>query len=96
MPDANNHVFSHAELAELLIKRLDLHDGLWGVYLEFGLIGANVPLPPDGEQFMPAAVCTVNKIGLQRFDKSSNLTVDAAVVNPRDKPIVAKKKARPR
>ena len=82
MPESTNLVFGHAELAEILIKKLDLHEGLWGLYLEFGLIGANVPLPPDGKQFAPSAICTVNKIGIQRFDAPSNLTVDAAVVNP--------------
>lgn len=92
MPESTNLVFAHAELAEILVKKLGLHEGLWGLYFEFGLIGANVPLPPDGKQFSPAAICTINKVGVQRFETPSNLTVDAAIVNP--EPRAPKKKPR--
>lgn len=82
MPEVKNYTFSHIELAEILVKKLDLHEGLWGVYLEFGTGGANVPTSPDGKTLTPAAITFINRIGLQKFDAPSNLTVDAAVVNP--------------
>jgi hypothetical protein len=82
MPEAKNYVFSHAELAEVLVKRLDIHEGNWGVYLEFGLGAGNIPQTADQSSFIPAAVCFVNKIGIQKFDTPTNLTVDAAQVNP--------------
>jgi hypothetical protein len=82
MPEPKNYVFDHTELAEILVKHANVHEGFWGVYLEFGLAGANVPTTPDGKTFTPAAITFVNKIGIQRFDIPSNLTVDAAQVNP--------------
>ena len=82
MPEIKSYTFSHTELAEVLVKQLDIHEGLWGIYLEFSLVGANVPTPPDGKTMMPAAINFVNKIGIQRFAAPTNLTVDAAKVNP--------------
>ncbi len=66
------------------MKQLDIHEGLWGIYLEFGIMGANIPTSPDGKTVVPAAIDIVQKIGIQRFDSPNNLTVDAAQVNPPD------------
>jgi hypothetical protein len=82
MPETKNFVFDHRELAEILVKKLDIHEGVWGIYLEFTNAGANMPTTsPD--TFTPAIINFVNKVGIQRFDRPSNLTVDAAVVNPK-------------
>ncbi|HVO43234.1 MAG TPA: hypothetical protein VMT34_11455, partial [Aggregatilineales bacterium] len=72
-------------LAEILVKANDIHEGLWGVYIEFGFTATNITPTSDPAFLTPAAVATVQKIGLQRFPASNNLTVDAAVVNPRAK-----------
>ncbi len=82
MAEVKNYVFEHAELAEILVKKLDIHEGFWGLYLEFSLVAANVPASPDQKIFSPAAITLVNKIGIQRFDQENNLTVNAAEVNP--------------
>jgi hypothetical protein len=82
MPEVKNYVFAHAELAEILVKKLDLHEGHWGVYLEFALAAGNVPTSPDAVTIAPAAIAFVNKIGIQKFDSPTNLTVDAGKVNP--------------
>jgi hypothetical protein len=82
MPEVKSYTFDHNELAEILIKKLDIHEGLWGVYIEFGFSAANVGAPPDAKTVTPAALSLVNKIGIQRFDAPNNLTVDAAQVNP--------------
>jgi hypothetical protein len=82
MPEVKNYVFEHTELAEILIKQLGVHDGLWGVYIEFGFGAANVPTTPDAKTITPAGLNFVNKIGIQKFDTPNNLTVDAAHVNP--------------
>jgi hypothetical protein len=92
MPEVKNFVFSHTELAEILIKKLELHEGLWGVYFELGLGGANVPTTPDGKTLTPAAVSFIKNVGIQRYDSPSNLTVDAAQVNPPNKAKTGKKK----
>ena len=74
-------VFSHKEVAAALIKEQDIHEGLWGIYIEFGIGAANIGDTP-GADVTPAAIVPVQKIGLQRFEEPNNLTVDAAEVNP--------------
>jgi hypothetical protein len=81
MPETQQITFTHAEVAEALIKTQDIHEGLWGMYVEFGIAAANISGGPEGD-FFPAAIVPLVKVGIQRFDKASNLTVDAAVVNP--------------
>ena len=85
MAEAQNYVFSYRELAELLVKKLDLHEGLWMIYVEFGLSAANVGTSKD--QILPAAIVPMVKLGIQRVEKDnplsdSALVVDAAAVNP--------------
>jgi len=70
-----------------LIRYNDLHEGLWGLYIEFGLAAANMGQGPG--DILPTAIIPVKKIGLQRFKETNNLTVDAAEANPSPK---AKKK----
>lgn len=82
MAEANQILFEYKEVAEALIKKQDLHEGLWGVYLEFGLGAANINSEQIPGSFTPAAIVPVRRIGLQRFPEANNLTVDAAQVNP--------------
>jgi len=67
-------------VAEALVRYNDLHEGLWGLYIEFGLGAANLASEPG--DLLPAAIIPVKKIGLQRFNEPNNLTVDAAEANP--------------
>lgn len=82
MPEAQNFVFDHKEIAEALIKQHGIHDGLWGVYIEFGIAGANINQGPTEDNLLPAAIVPVLKIGIQRFPKPNSLTVDASQINP--------------
>jgi len=85
MPETKTVVFSFQEVAEALVRKTDIHEGFWGVYFEFGLAGANVGSESTGqkkEDLRPAAIVPILKIGIQRFDDPSNLTVDASKVNP--------------
>jgi hypothetical protein len=90
MPETKTIAFSHKEIAEALVQYHDLHEGLWGLYIEFGLAAANVGPEPGGE-LLPTAIIPVKKIGLQRFEEANNLTVDAAEVNPSPKPKAKKR-----
>jgi len=74
-------------VVEALIRYNNIHEGLWGLYIEFGLAAANMGQGP--EDILPTAIIPVKKIGVQRFNEANNLTVDAAEVNPAPK---AKKK----
>jgi hypothetical protein len=82
MAEAKNYMFTYKEVAEALVKAQDLHEGLWGVYLEFGIGGGNIPAGPDNQTLVPAAIIPILRIGIQRFDQPNSLTVDAAEVNP--------------
>ena len=81
MAQINQFVFSYKEIAEALVKQQDIHEGLWGVYLEFGIAAANINAAPEAD-VTPAAIVPVQRMGLQRFEEANNLTVDAAEVNP--------------
>lgn len=72
--------FTHREVAEALVLRHGIREGIWGLFIEFG-IGA-INFGPNQEDILPAAVVPVLKIGLQRFSELNNLSVDAAQVNP--------------
>ncbi|MBI3630895.1 MAG: hypothetical protein HY221_00980 [Candidatus Sungbacteria bacterium] len=80
MADATQYTFSHAELVEALIKRQNLHEGLWGLYVEFNLGAGN--FGTDDNSLTPGAIISISKIGLIKADQPNNLTVDAAAVNP--------------
>jgi len=80
MSEPEKMTFSHSQVTEALIKYNNIHEGLWGLYVEFGIAASNVGPSPD--QINPAAIVPVLKIGLQKFDKPNNMTADAAVVNP--------------
>jgi len=82
MPETNSITFTHKEVAEALIIKQDIHEGLWGISIEFGISAANIRQGPDDPIILPAAIIPVTKIGIQRFPKANNLTVDAAEVNP--------------
>jgi hypothetical protein len=74
-------MFSHKELAELLVKAQELHEGIWGISVQFGLAATNAGTTE--KELMPAAIVPVLSVGLRKFDSENNLTVDAAKVNPK-------------
>jgi hypothetical protein len=76
--------FSHKEVAEALVRYNGIHEGLWGISIRFGIQGANIGVTPGGE-LTPAAIVPILNIGIQRFEKPNNLTIDAATVNPSGK-----------
>ena len=80
MGEANQITFSYKEVVAALLKQEGIHEGFWGIYVKFGISGANIGGSDD--TLTPAAIVPVLALGLQRFDKINNLSVDAAVVNP--------------
>jgi hypothetical protein len=82
MPEIQNITFTHKEIAEALIKKNNIHEGLWGISIEFGIGAANISQSPESVELYPAAIVPVLKIGILRFSSPNNLTVDAAEVNP--------------
>jgi hypothetical protein len=81
MAETKQIAFTHKEVVEALLKQQGIHEGIWSLYVEFGLGAVNVGASEDS--LLPAAVIPVLKIGLQKADKVNSLSVDAARVNPR-------------
>ena len=74
-------VMTFQRVAEALIKANGLHDGIWGVCVEFGHVaGLNATL---NDRLLPSALVPILGIGLMQDEAVSDLAVDAAVVNPR-------------
>lgn len=84
MADVSQIFFSYQEVAEALVKKQGLHEGIWGLDINFGLRASNVGETQNDVK--PAAIVAVLQIGLHRQEKETNLSVDAAKVNPRSKP----------
>jgi hypothetical protein len=82
MTDNTPITFSHRDVAEALVKKQGLHDGIWGIYVEFGVQGANIGTDPKKKDLVPAAIVPILRLGIQRFPEENQLTVDAAKVNP--------------
>ncbi len=79
VPETKQFKFTYQELAELMIQKLGLSEGLWIIYMKFGIGAANAGAGP--EDLRPTALVPVLEIGLQRADEPSNLTVDASTVS---------------
>lgn len=91
MAETSQLIFSFKEIVTALIKSQDIHDGIWGIFVNFGLGASNVG--PSDNELKPTAMIPIIAMGLQRFEKENNLSVDAAKVNPRIVPAGKTKRA---
>ena len=86
-PIPRNQVnFAWKDVTTALVKQAGLHEGLWKVGFAFGMHAMNVNID---KQHLPAARSFIEKVVLTRADKLDPLTVDAAVVNPEQRIILA-------
>lgn len=94
MAEASMYKFSYQEVVEALIKQQGIHEGLWSLYVEFGIAAANMNMalqvkgqaitpPTETDDLTPAAIVPIVSIGIIRAEKQNRLTVDAAEVNPK-------------
>jgi len=97
MAEKEKRLFTHKELAALLVKQAGVHEGHWGLLVEFGLGAANIPIAGSdgGFTLKPAAIIPVNSIGILKFDEPTPLTVDAAQVNPVSTPSEKRRTRKP-
>jgi hypothetical protein len=68
--------FEYREVVEQLLLRQGITEGRWAIYVEFGIGGVNVASTPGGD-YAPAAIVPVLKLGIQRTDEATNISVDA-------------------
>lgn len=80
MAEATQITFKHTELVELMLKKQGIHEGIWGLFVNFGFSATNIG--PSDTDLSPAGIVGILAIGLQRFDKESTIAVDAEKVNP--------------
>lgn len=83
MAEATQFSFSFLEVAEELIKKQGIRDGKWVIAVEYTInIGLMAAIPPDAK---PGVMVLANTIQLVKAQEGSppNLTVDAAIVNPK-------------
>lgn len=83
MAETGLYLFTHKELVEILIKNQGLHEGIWQLYVNFGLKATNLGI--SEEDALPTAIIPILQIGLQKSNKEGNLSADASKVNPRPK-----------
>lgn len=81
MAEPSQIVFSYKEVAEALVKKQGLHEGIWGLFAKFGMQATNIGM--NESDLKPSVIIPILELGLQKFDKENNLSVDAAKVNPR-------------
>ena len=71
------------DLAGVLVKHYDLHEGHFDLLVEFQIgMGA---VGPDPTALTPGAMIGVSRIGLMPSKTDGHTTVDAAIVNPAKK-----------
>ncbi len=80
MAEPSQYKFTLKEVAEALVKRQGIHQGIWGLLVEFGFAAANTG--PSKEEVYPTALVPIVKLGLQELKEETNFSVDAAKVNP--------------
>jgi hypothetical protein len=68
--------FTHQEVVTALLKSRGIQEGIWSLYVEFGLGATNVASSECC--VLPAAVVPVIGIGVRETDTVNNLSVDAA------------------
>lgn len=75
--------FSHQDVVECLIKKQDIHEGIWAISIGFGFGAGNIADPQNEENLLPAGIMPISNIGIERVDEhQANLSVDASLVNP--------------
>jgi hypothetical protein len=82
MTTESQYYFKHKELIALMIKGLDIHEGHWMLSVQFGMVATNVSQNNDSSDAIPAAIVSINTMGIQRSADISDVTVNAAEVNP--------------
>ena len=89
MAEAAIIVFTHKEVVEALLRKQGIHEGIWALWVKFGLKAINVG--SSDTDVSPAAVLAILELGLQKADKETSIAVDAAKTNPKPKKRVRKK-----
>lgn len=80
MAEITTIILNYKEVVEAFIKQQNIHEGIWQLHVEFGLGAGNIQTGEN--QFSPAAIVPVSKLGIAKVDTEGPLAVDASKVNP--------------
>lgn len=80
MAEATQVMFTHKEVVTALLKSQGIHEGIWGLAIQFGFGVGNTG--PNEQDVNPTAMVPIMGVGIQRFPEKNSLSVDAAEVNP--------------
>jgi len=83
MAEATTYGFTFKEIAEALVKKQGLHEGIWGVAIKFGLGAAYTG---TADEQLPTAMVPVLEVAIAKQERVTSISVDAAIVNPRKRP----------
>jgi len=75
----------HRDVILALIKHQNIHEGVWQLYVEFGITAGNLPVSEENQdnlRLCPTAIIPIKTIGLMKVDKEGPLALDASKVNP--------------
>jgi hypothetical protein len=92
MPEIGNIIFSYKEVVIALLKAHGIHEGKWALFVRFGLNAANIG--ESDTDLRPTAVIPLLELGLQKAEKDTNISVDAAVANPKQQTTTSATKGR--
>ena len=74
-PQPKPITFSYKDVVEALLKHKGIKNGVWRIYVEFGLGAANIA-GPEG-QLSPTAFIPVKKLGIIPTSDITDFSVDA-------------------
>jgi hypothetical protein len=85
MPEINQYAVKPKELAELIVKSANIHEGRWMLAVTFGLAPGN--FGPNESELAPGVAVVVQSVFIQREQPGTppapeGMVVDAALVNP--------------
>ena len=89
MPEVNQYVVKPKEIAELIVKSANIHEGEWWLVASFGFAPGN--FGPTDTEMAPGVAVVVQNLTIQRVLPTTiprppeALVVDAAQFNPKPK-----------
>ncbi|MEG5266328.1 hypothetical protein TRP66_18720 [Pseudomonas sp. JDS28PS106] len=87
--------FSIHDLLVALLRDQNIHDGFWGLTVQFEAKGATVPIAGKPGENLPGLAVAVSGVTLVPAVEGENGAVDASLVNPL-RQVSGKKRAGPK
>jgi hypothetical protein len=80
MADVSQFKFGLAEVTEMLVRKAGVKEGLWQLNVDFNFAAATAG--PSEKEALPTAMAAVSKLGINRVERMTALSVDASQLKP--------------